>query len=114
MIAFTTATGAMDGAKNWKKGLDGNWIVENMGVKMYPGQTMVVRIPGASYLRAILAWRSTIVNMRTLCQARNAETRSWSPEPPLMRYNRLHVCVRGSSWIKYVKAYPSGHCQRSP
>lgn len=46
MIDFTTVTGAMEGVKNWKKGLDGNCMVEKRGVRICPGQIMVVRIPG--------------------------------------------------------------------
>ena len=37
MIAFTTVTGAMDGARNWKNGLDGTCTVEKRGVRICPG-----------------------------------------------------------------------------
>jgi len=46
MIDLTTVTGAMEGATNLKMGFDGSSMLEKRGVKMCPGQTMEVRIPG--------------------------------------------------------------------
>ena len=46
MIAFTTAIGGNEGAKNLYSHDEGRLMIENMGVKTWPGRTRVVRTFG--------------------------------------------------------------------
>jgi hypothetical protein len=50
MMALTTATGGNDGARNLYSHDEGRLIIENMGVKTWPGRTRVVRMFGTRYL----------------------------------------------------------------
>jgi len=46
MIDFTIVTGGTEGKKNRIIGFEGKFILENIGVKMWPGIRSVVRIWG--------------------------------------------------------------------
>ena len=51
ITAFAIAYGGMEGAKNLWNHEEGRFILENMGVIVWPGRTRVVRIFGVLYLQ---------------------------------------------------------------